>query len=61
MKMETLKLMNLRKTDLDGLIKSSNSRRAKFEIMRRTCSTLNDCEMQHNAEVGFFMRPSELT
>ena len=26
--------------------------------MRRTYRTLNDCEMQHNAGVGLFMRPS---
>ena len=26
--------------------------RANFAIMRRTYRTLNDCEMQHNAEVG---------
>ena len=26
--------------------------------MRRTYRTLNDCEMQHNAEVGLFTRPS---
>ncbi len=42
----------------DGLVKSSNSRRANFVIMKRTYSTLNDCEMQHNAEVGLFTRPS---
>ena len=28
--------------------------------MRRTFRTLNDCEMQHNAEVGLFTRPSRL-
>jgi hypothetical protein len=28
--------------------------------MRRTYRTLNDCEMQHNAEVGLFTRPSQL-
>jgi hypothetical protein len=28
--------------------------------MRRTYRTLNDCEMQHNAEVGLFTKPSEL-
>jgi len=28
--------------------------------MRRTYRTLNDCEMQHNAEVGLFTRPSYL-
>ncbi len=28
--------------------------------MRRTYRTLNDCEMQRNAEVGLFTRPSEL-
>jgi len=27
--------------------------------MRRTYRTLNDCEMQHNAEVGLFTRPSK--
>jgi hypothetical protein len=26
--------------------------------MRRTFRTLNDCEMQHNAEVGLFTKPS---
>jgi hypothetical protein len=26
--------------------------------MRRTFRTLNDCEMQHNAKVGLFTRPS---
>jgi hypothetical protein len=45
-------------TDLDGFVKSSNSRRANFVIMRRTFRTLNDCEMQHNAEVGLFTKPS---
>jgi hypothetical protein len=28
--------------------------------MRRTFRTLNDCEMQHNAEVGLFTKPSNL-
>jgi len=28
--------------------------------MRRTYRTLNDCEMQHNAEVGLFTKPSIL-
>jgi len=28
--------------------------------MRRTYRTLNDCEMQHNTEVGFFTKPSRL-
>jgi hypothetical protein len=28
--------------------------------MRRTYSTLNDYEMQHNAEVGLFTGPSKL-
>jgi len=28
--------------------------------MRRIYRTLNDCEMQHNAEVGLFTRPSDL-
>ena len=44
--------------DLDGFVKSSNSRRANFVIMRGTFRTLNDYEMQHNAEVGLFTRPS---
>jgi len=26
--------------------------------VRRTYRTLNDCEMQHNAEVGLFTKPS---
>ena len=43
---------------LEGFVKSSNSRRANFVIMRRTFRTLNDCEMQHNEEVGLFTRPS---
>jgi len=51
----------LKKSDLDGFVKSSNSRRANFGIMRRTYGTLNDYEMQHNAEVGLFTRPSDLT
>jgi hypothetical protein len=37
-----------------------NSRRANFEIMRRTFRTLNDCEMQHNEEVGLFTKLSTL-
>jgi len=45
-------------SDLDGFVKSSNSRHANFGIMRRTDRTLNDYEMQHNAEVGFFTKPS---
>jgi len=45
---------------LDGLVKSSNSRRVIFAIMRRTYHTLNNCEMQHNAEVGLFTRPSTI-
>jgi len=28
--------------------------------MRRTYRTLNDCEMQHNAEVGLFTKPSTM-
>jgi acetylornithine/succinyldiaminopimelate/putrescine aminotransferase len=28
--------------------------------MRHTYRTLNDCEMQHNAEVGFFTKPSKM-
>jgi len=27
--------------------------------MRRSCRTLNDCEIQHNAEVGLFTKPSK--
>ena len=46
---------------LDGFVKSSNSRRANFVIMRRTFRTLNDYEMQHNAEVGLFTKPSIFT
>ncbi len=42
----------------DGFVK--NSRHAGFVIMRRTYRTLNDCGIQHNAEVGLFMRPSRL-
>ena len=45
----------------DGLVKSSNLRRANFVIVRRTYRTLNDYEMQHNAEVGLFTRPSMIT
>jgi len=47
--------------NVDSFVKSSNSRRANFVIMRRTNGTLNDCEMQHNAEVGLFTKPSMLT
>ena len=50
-----------KKSDLDGFVKSSNSRRANFVIMRRTFRTLNDCEMQHNAEVGLFTKPSSFS
>jgi len=46
------------KFNLDGFVKSSNSRRTNFGIMRRTCRTLNDYEMQYNAEVGLFTKPS---
>ena len=46
--------------NLDGFVKSSNSRRVNFVIMRRTFRTLNDYEMQHNAEVGLFTKPSIL-
>jgi hypothetical protein len=46
--------------NLDGFVKSSNSRRANFAVMRRTCCTLNDGEMQHNAEDGLFTKPSAL-
>ena len=48
-------------SDYDGFVKSSNSRRANLVIMRRTFRTLNDYEMQHNAEVGLFTRPSRIT
>ena len=47
-----------KKSNLDGLVKSSKSRRANFVIMRRTFRTLDDYEMQHNAEVGLFTKPS---
>ena len=45
---------------IDGFVKISNARHANFAIMRRTCCTLNDGEMQHNAEVGLFTKPSIL-
>jgi hypothetical protein len=32
--------------------------RANFAIMRSIYRTLNDCDMQHNAEVGLFTKPS---
>ncbi|MBT8372489.1 MAG: hypothetical protein KJO34_16095, partial [Deltaproteobacteria bacterium] len=44
----------------DGFEKSSNSRRTNFAIMKRTYRTLNGCEMQYNAEVGLFTKPSTL-
>jgi hypothetical protein len=44
--------------NLDGFVKSSNSRHANFAVMRRTCCTLNDGDMQQNAEVGLFTKPS---
>jgi hypothetical protein len=47
-------------SDLHGLVKNTNSRRANFGVMRRTYRPLNDCEMQHNAGVGLFTRPSTL-
>jgi hypothetical protein len=55
-------LKNLKKhiLNLDGFVKSSNSRRVNFVIMRRTYRTLNDYKMQHNAEVGLFTKPSIL-
>ncbi|MBT8373043.1 MAG: hypothetical protein KJO34_18910, partial [Deltaproteobacteria bacterium] len=31
-----------------------------FAIMKRTYRTLNGCEMQYNAEVGLFTKPSIL-
>jgi hypothetical protein len=56
-----------KKSDLDGFVKSSNSRRANFvssairrSLRERTFRTLNDYEMQHNVEVGLFTRPSIL-
>jgi len=49
-----------KKSDLDGFVIGSNSRRANFVIMRRTDRTLNDYEMQHNAEVGPITEPSRL-
>ena len=55
-----IKKYTRKKSDLDGFVKSSNLRRASFVIMRRTFRTLNDYEMQHNAEVGLFTRPSKL-
>ena len=54
------KLTIHKKSELDGFVKSSNSRRVSFVIMRRTYGTLNDYEMQHNAEVGLFTGPSKL-
>ena len=50
-----------KKSDSDGFVKSSNSRRANFGIMRRTDRTLNDYEMQHNAEVALFTKSSRKT
>ena len=41
---------------LYDLVKSSNSRRANFAIMRSTYRSLNDCEMQRNAVDGDFLR-----
>ncbi len=51
--------MNMKKSELDGFVISSNSRRVNFVIMRRTYCTLNDYEMQHNAEVGLITKPSK--
>jgi sugar fermentation stimulation protein len=45
---------------VEVIVYSSNSRRANFVIMRRTFRTLNDYEMQHNAEVGLFTKPSKI-
>ena len=50
--------MNPKKSKSDGFEKSSNSRRTNFAIMRRTYRTFNGCEMQCNAEVGLFTKPS---
>jgi hypothetical protein len=47
-----------KKDQIDGFVKSSNSRHANFGVMRRTVRTLNDCKMQHNAEVGLFTKSS---
>jgi len=41
-----------KKSDLDAFVKSSNSKRANFVIMKPTYHTLNDCEIQRNAKVG---------
>lgn len=35
--------------------------RANFVIITRIYLALNGCEMQHNAEVGLFTRPSRFT
>jgi len=43
---------------LDGFVKSSNSRRENFAIIKSAYRTLNDCGMQHNTEVGLFTKPS---
>jgi len=51
--------MKPKNSDLDGFVKSSNSRRTNFVIMWRTNGTLNDYEMQHNEEVGLFTRSSK--
>ncbi len=52
--------MLCRKYHIPPLKISGIKRRANFVIMRRTNSTLNDYEMQHNAEVGLYTRPSIL-
>ena len=48
----------VKKSEWDGFEKSLNSRCENFVIMRRTYRTLNDYEMQNNAEVGLFTKPS---
>ncbi len=44
----------------DELVKSSNSRRANFVIMRRNHRPLNDYGLQRNAGVGLFTKPSRI-
>ena len=59
---------DIRDLDLDGFVKIQTpppniggiKRRANFVIMRRTFRTLNDYEMQHNAEVGLSTKPSRI-
>jgi len=56
-----LHIMNAKYTsgeNLDGFVKSSNSRRARFEIMRRTYCTLIDSKLKHNTAFGRFTKSS---